>query len=150
MNGITWTSIYEIFPLFPPSSKHPQIYFRVSDNKGVILLNRLRVGFSHLREHKFRHNLADTVDPFCNCRTNSVETTLHFLMHCSDDYSNDRNVMFNRLLWLDITLFPFNPEILCRILFYGDPNFSAAQNHGILTIAIKFIRDSGCFGVPLY
>ena len=123
--------------------------FRVSDNNGVILLNRLRVGFSHLREHKFRHNFADTVDPFCNCRNNSVETTLHFLMHCSD-YSNDRNVMFDSLLRLDITLLPFNPETLCRILLYGDPNFSFAQNHDILTITIKFICDSGRFGGPLF
>ena len=62
--------------------------FRVADNKGVVFLTRLRVGFSHLCEHKFRHNFSDTVDPFCNCRTNSIETTEHFLMHCSD-YSNE-------------------------------------------------------------
>ena len=43
-------------------------------------------------------------------------------------------MMFNSLLQLDITLLPFNPETLCRILLYGDPNFSAAQNHDILTI----------------
>ena len=42
--------------------------FSVSDNMGVVYLNRLRVGFSHLREHKFNHNFADTLDPFCSCR----------------------------------------------------------------------------------
>ena len=34
---------------------------------GVKLINRLRLGFSHLREHKFRHNFADTVNPLCPC-----------------------------------------------------------------------------------
>ena len=123
--------------------------FRVSDNNGVVLLNRLRLGFSHLREHKFRHNFADTVDPFCNCRSNSLETTQHFLMHCSD-YSNDRLVMFDSLLQLDISLIPFNPETLCRILLYGNSTFSFAQNHAILGITIKFICDSDRFGGLLF
>ncbi|MEM6812740.1 MAG: reverse transcriptase domain-containing protein, partial [Pseudomonadota bacterium] len=34
------------------------LIFKVTNNHGVVLLNRLRVGFSHLREHKFRHNFA--------------------------------------------------------------------------------------------
>ena len=33
---------------------------------GVRLLNRLRLGFSHLRDHKFRHNFADTLNPLCS------------------------------------------------------------------------------------
>ena len=35
----------------------------IHDPIGTKLLNRLRVGFSHLREHKFRHNFADTSNP---------------------------------------------------------------------------------------
>ena len=123
--------------------------FGVTDNKGLVLLNRLRVGFSHLREHKFRHNFADTVDPFCNCRNNSIETTQHFLMHCSD-YSNDRLVMFDSLLQLDITLLPLNPRTLHSILLYGDSKFSYIQNHDILSITVKFICDTGRFGGPLF
>ena len=33
------------------------------DTLGVRLLNRLRMGFSHLVEHKFRHNFGDTLNP---------------------------------------------------------------------------------------
>ena len=40
---------------------------------GVRLLNRLRLGFSHLREHTFRHNFADTLNPLCSC---SLETNI--------------------------------------------------------------------------
>eukprot|EP00111_Clytia_hemisphaerica_P002392 TCONS_00006835-protein len=157
MNGITWAKIYEIFLLFHYSNKQflkffrpcANSVFRASDNDGVVLLNRLRVGFSHLRDHKFRHNFADTIDPFCNCRSNSVETTQHFLMHCSD-YSNNRLVMFDSLLQLDITLFPFNSKTLCRILLYGEPDFSIIQNHDILSITIKFICDTSRFGGPLF
>ena len=47
----------------------------------VVLLTRLRVGFSHLRENKFRHNFADIHDPFCLCRTNARNNqTLPFVL----------------------------------------------------------------------
>ena len=49
---------------------------------GFLLFTRLRVGFSHLREHKFRHNCTDINNPFCFCRTNAVETTEHYLLYC--------------------------------------------------------------------
>ena len=41
--------------------------YGIYDPFGVKLINRLRLGFSHLREHKFRHNFADTVNPLCSC-----------------------------------------------------------------------------------
>ena len=135
-----------ILKFFKPNANS---VFGVTDKKGVVLLNRLRVGFSHLREHKFRHNFADTVDPFCNCRNNSIETTQHFLMHCSD-YSNDRLVMFNSLLQLDISLLPLKPKTLFTTLLFGDSKFSQNQNHDILSITVKFIQDTGRFGGPLF
>ena len=123
--------------------------FRVPDNKGVILLNRLRVGFSHLREHKFRHNFADTLDPFCNCRTNSIETTENFMMHCSE-YSNERLVMFNDLLQLDTSLLPLNTPTFLSVLLYGDSRLTSAQNCKILSITVKFLCNSKRFSGPLF
>ena len=41
---------------------------------GLKLSNRLRLGLSHLRERKFRHNFNDTINPFCCCGTNSNES----------------------------------------------------------------------------
>ena len=37
--------------------------FFIHHHVGVRLLVRLRLGFSHLREHKFRHNFHDTLNP---------------------------------------------------------------------------------------
>ena len=53
--------------------------YDANDTVGVVLLTRLRVGFSHFREHMFRHNFADINDPFCLCRTNAIETIEHYL-----------------------------------------------------------------------
>ena len=45
----------------------PNSTFNVHNLHGIKLLIRLRVGLSHLREHKFRHNFQYSLDPFCNC-----------------------------------------------------------------------------------
>ena len=90
--------------------------FKVTNNQGMVLLTRLRVGFSHLKEHKFRHNFSDSVDPFCNCRDNSIENTEHFLLQCSN-YSNERLLMLDGLRDFDINLIPLNPFSISRILF---------------------------------
>ena len=44
---------------------------------GVKLLVRLRVGFSHLRGHKFRQNFHYTLNSLCSCSF-EPETTLHY------------------------------------------------------------------------
>ena len=45
----------------------PNSTFNVYNPHEIKLLTRLRVGLSHLREHKFRHNFQYSLDPFCNC-----------------------------------------------------------------------------------
>ena len=47
--------------------------YKIHHPRGLKLLTRLWLGLSHLREHKFRHNFNDTIDPFCLCRTNRPE-----------------------------------------------------------------------------
>ena len=37
--------------------------FSIQDPLGIKLLSRLRIDFSHLNKHKFRHNFADTLKP---------------------------------------------------------------------------------------
>ena len=55
--------------------------FAIHDAKCIKLLTSLRLNFSHLNEHKFRHSFRDIVDLICRCGL-ETETTLHFLLHC--------------------------------------------------------------------
>ena len=55
--------------------------FNIYDQVGIRLLTRLRLGLSHLCEHKFRHNFEDTLNPLCSCSI-EAETTLHFFPRC--------------------------------------------------------------------
>ena len=41
------------------------------------LLTRLRLGLSHLNEHRFNHNFENCVNPLCTCSL-QAETTSHF------------------------------------------------------------------------
>ena len=123
--------------------------FRIQNYSGLVLLTRLRVGFSHLREHKFRHGFLDTLDPFCSCRTNSIEDTIHFLLHCSN-FSNERLVLFDNLRAMNISLFPLTPQTLCKILLFGDSGFHVNTNHDILNHVITFISDTDRFSGPLF
>ena len=41
--------------------------FSIYDPLGVKLLTRLRVQFSNLNEHKFRHGFEDTINTMCAC-----------------------------------------------------------------------------------
>ena len=54
--------------------------FGVHDIEGVRLLTRLRVQFSDLREHRFRHRFHCS-NPMCLCQT-GVEDNERFLLHC--------------------------------------------------------------------
>ena len=45
----------------------PNSFFDCHNPKGIKLITRLRLGLSHLREHKFKHSFQDTINPLCNC-----------------------------------------------------------------------------------
>ena len=48
---------------------------------GLKLLTRLRLGLSHLNNHKFNNNFKDCINPLCSCSL-SVENNVHFFLHC--------------------------------------------------------------------
>ena len=62
--------------------------FLCNNSKGIQLLTRVRLGLSHLRDHKFKHNFQDSHNPICNSGED-METSCHYLLHCSL-YTNER------------------------------------------------------------
>ena len=45
----------------------PKRVFNCENHRGIKLITRLRVGLSHLREHKFKHSFQDTLNSICSC-----------------------------------------------------------------------------------
>ena len=99
----------------------PEQVFKIHHPKGLKLLTRPRLGLSHLREHKFRHNFNDTINPFCMCGTNALETSEHFLLHCPT-YAYLRFNLFDNLRNNNILLLPLVNCLIVQILLFGSDN----------------------------
>ena len=89
-------------------------FFNVCYPKGLIFLNRFRAGLSHLREHKFKHNFLDTLNPTCVCGLD-LETLNHFFLH----YPRFTNEKQNLLLKIK-KIIPDISRKITSILLYGD------------------------------
>ena len=58
--------------------------YNIHNAHGSKPLYKLRLCFSHLCEHNFRHNFADIVNPLCS-RPLETESTEHLFLRCQDD-----------------------------------------------------------------
>ena len=117
--------------------------YRISDILGVRLLTRLRVQFSALNEHRFRHAF-DCLTPICICGL-SKESNEHFLLHCPQHHAY-RMDLFGQLSEIPgIGFASLDDESRCNILLYGSPNCTIMENTIILESTITFIQGTGRF-----
>ena len=125
----------------------PTPMFKVNRLSGFVFLTRLRVGFSRLHEHKFRHGFLDIVDPIISCRADAVENTEHYLLHCSN-FANQRTLLFDDLQ--NINYGPLDASSFSRMLLFGNNKFSNNVNSGIIYAVIKFIESTSRFSGSIY
>ena len=121
--------------------------FKCHNPKGIKLLTRLRLGLSHLREHKFKHGFLDSLNPICSCGQN-IETSTHFLLHCSN-YSNERLTFLNIIRNIDRNILNKNDLKVTETLLYGDSSLDDTNNTPILNAAMEFLIVSKRFDVLL-
>ena len=77
----------------------PNTVFNCSTYKGIRLITRLPVGMSHLREHKFKHNFQDCLNPICSSGLD-IESTSHFFLHCPP-FNDRRYTLLSTLNYID-------------------------------------------------
>ena len=111
--------------------------YGIYDSFGIGLINRLRFGFSHLREHKFRNNFADIVNPLCSC-TLETENAGHFFLRCQNNLSA-RTTLMNELNNISNAVNYLNSTDFIRVILYEDKNFDNVTNFKIIIATIKFI-----------
>ena len=104
--------------------------FNIHNAIGLKLLTRLRVGLSHLKEHKFKHNFSNCINPLCSCSL-EVESTTHFLLHCLY-FSSIRKIFFNELISIGKKFIDLPDSSKVELLLYGCPNLSFTQNSSII------------------
>ena len=126
----------------------PNNLYGVHDPVGLKLLTRIRLSLSHLREHKFRHNFQDTVNPLCTCSL-EIEDTNHFFLRCLN-FSTCRTTLLNELNTIEPSLISLNDNEFVEILIFGNPNFSNDINQKILKCTISFLKNTKRFDDPLF
>ena len=105
-------------------------FMRPPENDSYGIYDPLRLGFSHLREHKFRHNFADTSNQLCSCSL-ETEDTENYLLRCQNHLSFCATFM-NHLNNINTAIASLNPNDLLRIILYGDKRFNKETNCKIL------------------
>ena len=115
--------------------------YNIHDPVGIKYLTRLRLGLSHLNEHKFRHNFQDCLNPLCSCSL-EVKTTNHYFLHCH--YYNDiRKTLLDTVKEItNICLSDFSDETLVNLLLYGNSIYSLEENKEVIKASINFILSS--------
>ena len=115
--------------------------------KGIKYLTRLRLGLSHLYEHKFKNNFQDTLNPLCTCSCD-VGNTCHFLLDCPK-FLTERTTLLNKITNTDSNILDQADTTRTRTLLFGNSKYSNEINLQILNASIDFILTSKRFDEPL-
>ena len=122
--------------------------YNIFDPSCLKLLTRLHLGFSHLNEHKFRHNFQDCLKPLCLCSL-EIENTSHYLLHCQY-YSEHRINLINSVKSISDDFESFSDNVQRDILLYGDSRFDTNKNKLILEATISYIKNTDRFAGSLF
>ena len=111
--------------------------FNVDSSEGLKFLTRIKLGLSHLADHKFRHSFQDCVNPICSCDL-EIETSTHFLLHCSK-YHCARETLYEKVSKIDSTMLKQNDQVLTKLLPFGNEKLKSAQSKSRLTSTNEFL-----------
>ena len=88
----------------------PNSIFDIYNPYGIKLLTRLRLGLSHLNEHKFKHGFNDTISFIC-IWGGDIESINHLFLHCPE-YCEARPALFDNIQSIDKMLLSQNESSL--------------------------------------
>ena len=104
----------------------PNSAFNIHNPIGIKLLTRLRLGLSHLNEHRFNHKFQNYTNFKCICSSENKSTT-HFFLYCNF-YIPIRAILFDKLKEIVNNLQEPSDQTVTEMLFNGSPNIKRNQN----------------------
>ena len=123
------------------------LLFFIHDPQGVKLLCWLRLNFSHLNKHKFRHNFKECVSPMCDCGL-EIESTQHFFLHWHF-YHVERSELLNSLYDIDLAINELNEESIINLVLFGPDKYHKETNRKIILNCITCLKVTKRFDEPL-
>ena len=112
------------------------------------MITRLWLELTHLREHKFKHNFQNCLDPLCSCRL-SIESTSYFLFHCPI-FHDKRHNLLSTLNKINSKLLESNDFYLTKTILFGSTSFDSETNMLVLNASIDYILSTERFKEPLF
>ena len=101
--------------------------FNINDPFGIQMLTRLKLGFSHMNEHKFRHSFKDTLNPLCcSCGIEAESTTPYFL--CCDFYNSNQDTLMNNLESIPFSFSTVSDKNLISLHLHDNHKFDETKN----------------------
>ena len=123
-------------------------FYNCCNFKGIRLITRLRLEFNHLREHKFKYNFQNCLNPLCSCGS-SIKSTSHFLLHCPIFHDN-RNTLLSTLDNSDSKTLESSDSYVTQTLLFGCTSFDSDTNTLVLDATIDYILSTERFEEPLF
>ena len=117
--------------------------YNISDIDGIKYLTKIRLKFSALNEHKFRHKF-DCLNPCCTCGE-GIEDNEHFLLHCPrfEMMRGDLLRQLSHIPRIDITL--MDSKSLCQLLLFGSTNLNVVENRIVLEATMAYMKATKRF-----
>ena len=126
----------------------PNPVYDIHSPLGLHLLTRLRLGLSHLNEHKFNHNFKTVLTHLLLA---AQKQSLHHIFSSSVFIiKNIRSSFLNELKFLDGNILNLPDTTLPNLILYGGSQFNIKQNNFILNADIKHISESNSFNGFLF
>ena len=124
----------------------PRSIFGIYDPSGIRHIFLLRLNLSPLKDHKWRHNFADTCSNKCLCNEGKEDTT-HYLLLCSS-FNTQRGTLTTSVKEI---LSKYNLESewnKAETYLYGNHIISREDNKNIILQTIRYIKDTNRFSTP--
>ena len=122
---------------------NPNSIFNCHNPKAIKYLSRIRLGLSHLREHKFKHSFQDTLNPVSACGSD-IETPCHYLVSCTI-FDAERNTLLNNVRQIARSILNLNHSQITHVLLYGDSSLKIETNTEILNSTMNYILSTKRF-----
>ena len=100
-----------------------------------------------MREHKFKHNFQDCLNPICSCGLD-IESTSHFLLHCPT-FNDERYTLLSILNNIDCKFLELTKSSLSQTLLLGNTLSDTEKNTLILNATTEYILSTDRFEEPL-
>ena len=114
--------------------------FNSQSPKGIKLITRIRLGLSHLREHKFWHNFQETLNPICSCG-DDIKTAIHCLL--------ERRTLLDNLQSIGENTHDKNDPHISELLLFGISLNNNASRTCILNAITQHILITKRFDVTI-